>query len=89
MKRRPQRHLRVPVARLRGKQALARHDGPGVLARCVGSLSHGGIKDGVAAYVKRFYESPASVLMIYGPPGTGKSSLIRNFFCIVKLSGCT
>ena len=39
-----------------------------------------GIKDGVAAYVKRFYESPASVLMIYGPPGTGKSSLIRNFF---------
>lgn len=38
------------------------------------------IKEGVVEYVKRFYESSASVLLIYGPPGTGKSSLIRNFF---------
>ncbi len=37
-------------------------------------------------YMKRYYDSSASVLFLLGPPGTGKTSLIRQFLWENELS---
>lgn len=36
------------------------------------------LKPGVDGFIKSYFESPASVLVLYGPPGTGKTSFLRH-----------
>lgn len=40
-------------------------------------LAYPEIREGVAAFVKRFLDANETVLVLQGPPGTGKSRLIR------------
>ena len=35
-------------------------------------------KQGVAEFIKSYFDNPAAVLVLYGPPGTGKTSFLRH-----------
>ena len=36
------------------------------------------LKPNVSEFIRSYFESPASVLVLYGPPGTGKTSFLRH-----------
>jgi len=42
------------------------------------------IEGGIAAYVQRYLESPATVLVLLGPPGTGKTRLVRSILAALS-----
>jgi hypothetical protein len=42
------------------------------------------IDGGIAAFVARYLESPATVLVLQGPPGTGKTRLVRSLLAALS-----